>query len=171
VLGGVPAVGCDVDATGEGQAVVDHHDLLVVRAADRVVGVDTEGEPIRGAPVEQHDRLEPSPQRTEHAEVPLQDADLQPRIALHRDLQDAAQPVVPGATRPQRVEPDPGVEVPADEEHALFGAQDRTLERREVVGGVDEDGVPGGPLDPPAGLAGDQQGVVPDRFAVPVRRR
>ena len=58
VVGGVPAVRGDVDAAGEGQAVVDDHDLLVVRAADRVVGVDAEVEPVGGAAVQQHDRRE-----------------------------------------------------------------------------------------------------------------
>ena len=157
VVGGVPAVRGDVDAADEGQAVVDDHDLLVMRSADRVVGVDGEGEPVGTAPVEQHDRLQTPAERAQHAEVPLEDADLQPRVLLHRLFEHGAEPVVLRPAAAERVEPDPRVEIPADEQHSPLGMQHGTLQGGEVAGRVDEDREAGGPLDPPAGLAGDQQ--------------
>jgi hypothetical protein len=167
VLGGVPAVGGHVDAAGEGEAVVDHHDLLVVRAPDRVVGVHRHRQPVRGASVQQHDRHHAPGQRADHAVVPHQDADLQLRVGPDGLLQHPPQlvrpPSVDTALRPARVHPDPRVEVPADEQHPAPRVQHRPAQGGEVVGGVHEDRVPLGPLDPPAGLPGDQQVLGGDR--------
>jgi hypothetical protein len=168
VLVGVPAVGGDVDAAGEGDAVVDDHDLLVVRAADRVVLVDGEHQPVGSPPVEQHDRRQAARQGDQHADVPVQDADLQLRVAPDGGLEHPAQPVGAGGAVPAGIELDARVEVPADEQHPAARAQHRLLQRREVVGGVHEDGEPVGPLDPPARLPRDQQVLGGDRPGTPV---
>lgn len=173
VLGGVPAVGRDVDAAGEGQAVVDDHDLLVVRAADRVVGVHGHPQPVGSPPVEQHDRRQPAAERADDAVVPDQDADLELRVGADGLLQHPAQlvrppSVLPPSAGPARVHPDPRVEVPADEQHPTLGAQHRAPQHGEVVGRVHEHRVPLGTLDPPARLPRDQQVLGGDRAGTSV---
>jgi hypothetical protein len=111
------------------------------------------------------------PRPSDDAVVPDQDADLQLRVGADGLLQHPAQLVRAPSTdapppRPARVHPDPRVEVPADEQHPAPGVQHRFPEDGEVVGRVDEDRVPVGALDPPAGLARDEQLLGGDRPGV-----
>ena len=113
-------------------------------------------EPVGSAAVEQHDRAHPGEATRSipmpHWRTPISSCGLS-RTAC---LEHAAEPVVLRPRPAARVQPDPGVEVPADEQHPPLGAQHRLLEGGEVVGRVDEDREPVRPLDPPARLAGDQ---------------
>nr|WP_315053034.1 hypothetical protein [uncultured Brevundimonas sp.] len=72
----VPAVGQHVDAAAERQPVVDHHDLLVVRARRRVVAVQPGVDAFVAAPLDQGAQGVAPQHHLQQPDVPAQDEDL-----------------------------------------------------------------------------------------------
>ena len=141
VLRAVPAPHREVDAADEGDSVVDHHDLLVMRAGHRVRVVVAQMHAPRGRRV-----------------IPVEHVHLQrvpPRDEVVQELaQQRRRPV-----RLNRVEVQArlAVEVPAEDGDRVARTQRRFVEGPEVVGGVDDQGDAVGPRHGPAVVARPQQ--------------
>ena len=94
-------------------------------------------------------------QRPGECKVPLENEDVRPAPALGDVVQERPE-FVRHAWVGARVvggQLDAGVEIPADQQHRVPGAQDGGLGRGEVGGGVEDDRDPPGPRYPPAGPA------------------
>src|SRR5262249_4432551 len=81
VIACVPAAAGEIDAAVERHGVVDDHDLLVVRAADRVRVVVAELHATVWLPAEPVERPPLAVQAEQHRIVPDEDADLEPAFA------------------------------------------------------------------------------------------
>jgi hypothetical protein len=168
VFGGVPPVDGEVDAAAERHRVVDHDDLLVVHGPRGVRPVDGEVHPLAAEPVHHRDGGDASPQALERGQQPQvgsQDVHLEGGPLADQRSQEGTQLVVSGQRLAAGLEDRPGVEVPPDEQDAVLRAQHRRLGVAKVVGRVDDEGEPLGPLEAPARLPGDQEA-----FAGRVRR-
>ncbi len=76
VAAGVPAMGGNIDAAARREAIVDHHDLLVVAASGRMGAVEPHFDAL-GSPPADRARRRPWVARTASApEIPLEDIDL-----------------------------------------------------------------------------------------------
>ena len=156
---GVPAAGGDIDAAGKGETVVDDHDLLVMRAAERVACVEPEGDLAVHEPADQHRPAEEPADRLQQAGVPAQDLDLQPRRAIDQPQHELAQ-----AARGLRsvfgmAKVDARVEFPADQHDAMFGGQHGGAHQPEIILGIDDDAGARRTFDAPAFSTGGQRSV------------
>jgi hypothetical protein len=160
MLAGIPAVGRHVDAAAEGERVVDHDDLLVVRCAGGMRAVELELDPLVRHPVQDDQRRRAAADLLQGAEIPAQDVDLQIGPVLHHPAQEAPQPVRHVGIAVGPVELDAGVEVPSDHEQAMGRLLGSRPHRGEILGGIDDhrEAICAG--DAPAGLARSEQPVV-----------
>ena len=149
--GGVPAPDREVEAAGESHRIVDHDDLLVLRAAEGDRVVDAERHALRRPPAQRQARQELAFAGIEQGIVPQQEMDVQVGARPHQIPQEvgeiAGQAV--GRVAVGADELRAAVDVPADHHDAALGLQASAAHRLEEGGSVDQDGGPGGPLDPP----------------------
>ncbi len=147
-----------VDAAAKREAVVDHHDLLMVAAAERVLVVGPEVEALAREPVEDLEGDGGPEGNVQEREIPAQDEDPNLRPGLDHVRQERAQLVRNGRIV-IALEPDPPVEVPADQEHGMTSLQDGGLGRGEVGRGIADHGDAPGPRPAPAIASGLQDRV------------
>jgi hypothetical protein len=102
-------------------------------------------DPLLGHPSGQADDRRPAEQGLHCAHVPAQQVDLEPRTSLGEPEHEVAE-----LHRIVAAEPDPRVEIPADQHDAALGRQHGAARRLEIVGGIDDHRGPGGALDAPA---------------------
>jgi len=147
----------EVEATHKGHGVVDHGDLLVVARPDRVFGVESEAD----APVRARRKAIGAERfalgEVEKREIPLEHVDVQLSIPPDECVEQRRQLVghiVVGVVATQSY---PAVEVPAQQEHTLFGSLEGSREGPEVLLSIHQDGGTRSALDPPAGAAGGQE--------------
>jgi hypothetical protein len=137
MLGRVPAVAGHVDAAAEGQAIVDHDDLVMVRGAQRRGAVEPRVDARMGHPAHQREDRRAAEQRLQRPDVPAQQEDFQLGIALHQPQHELAQRA--RLAREALVgERDAGVEVPADQHDALPRLQHRLAAGLEIGARVDD---------------------------------
>ena len=146
VLARVPAAGGEVEASREGDGVVDDHELLVMAAAGRMEPVEREPQPGMRPPPEPYARQHLALEREEHREVPLEHVDLEVAPPSHEPVEERHEI----ASVTVAAKPHAGVEVPPDQEHPLARAFERVGDRAEVALPVDEKGRTVCRLDPPA---------------------
>jgi hypothetical protein len=154
---GIPAVVCHVDAAAEGERIVDHHDLLVMRGPRRVGAVESELEAASAHPIQEVEWRSSARQGAKEPQIPLQhpNAELWPAPTEFRQerpklLRQARQRVI-------GIELDASIELPADEQDRMAGAQESAAQMSEVCGSIDDRGKTRCPLDTPAGQAWLQQ--------------
>ena len=160
VIARIPAVGRHVDAAAEGQLVVDHHDLLVVRGTRRMGAVELEMDAPARHPVENGQRRRAAPDGHQRADVPFEHMDLDLRPVLVEPAQEGAELVRTLERFLLRLEGHAGVEVPADQIDAVPGRKDRLFRGDEIVGRIHDQREAIDMLDPPAVSAWFEQGFV-----------
>ena len=158
VLGRIPAAHGEIDAADEGHRVVDHHDLLVLAAGDRVRVVVAQMHAPRRGPAEAVERREFPVGAEHHRVVPVEDMHVQRVAALHQPVQELTKQ----RRRPIRlhrieVQARLAVEVPGEDGDRALGAQRRLVERLEVIGGVDQESDALGARHRPAVVARAQE--------------
>ena len=124
MLARIPAPDRDVDASAEGDGVVDDHDLLVVAGADRVDAVELQVDALVRHPIEDEERCRPATQRLKETEVPLEDMDVQLGPAIDEGIDEWPQHGGPVAVF-LHGQLDPGVEIPTDEQDGPAGLDHR----------------------------------------------
>lgn len=170
VIGGVPAVDGHVDTAAERERVVDHDNLLVMSGPDRVSSVDLEMQPAIRHPVHHEHRGHTAPDRREGPDVPLQQINLQIGTLPGQPDEESSQPIRALERLLVRLELDPCVEVPADQDDAVPGLEHCRFGVAEVVGGVDDARQPIGVRDLPARVARcEYRALVAHVSALPVR--
>ena len=138
MLARVPARRGHVDPAAESEPVVDHHDLLVVAGAGRMGAVELEVDLLGHRPARQPQDGRAPAEQLGRAQIPFEDVDRNVRPVL-RPSRRAVVRASPARRRPARkVEADPRVEIPADQQDLLFGAEHRLAREREIIGGVDD---------------------------------
>ena len=139
VLGSVPAAYGEIDAADESDRIVDHHDLLVMRAGQRMRVVVAQVHAARGRPAEAVERRKLPVGAEHHRVVPVQDVHVQRVAPLHEVVQEIAkQRRRPVGHLGLEVQPGLAVEVPAEDRDRALGAQRRFVERTEVIRRVDQ---------------------------------
>ena len=152
---GVPAMPGQVDAAAERHRVVDDDDLLVVRAADRVMVVEAEAHLARHAPAQSPPRQRIALEGVERRVIPDQHVAAELRTPAH----DEGEQRVESSRRighrrvgaGQQIEV--GLDVPADDEDRVARPQQRLARPAEVVGRVLDAAKAIGPIDAPAVVA------------------
>jgi hypothetical protein len=128
---GVPAVPGHVDAAAHRKAIVDHRDLLVMAASQRMGGIELVANARMAPPADQVEHHRSAQQRLERAEIPFQHQHFQAAPAIGQPHHESAQPrrghalarqVPPAAPVPDQ---DARVEIPADQVNALARRQHR----------------------------------------------
>jgi hypothetical protein len=152
VLGAVPAPGREVEAAAKGERAVDHHQLLVLAGAGRVVAVELEAQPAQ--PAELAMRQELAVEREEHQPVPDQQADAQVVLRPQQVGEEAVERQVAAVG----VEADLAADVPAEDEDAVAGPAQGLVERGVVGRAVDQQRRAPGPGQPPAGALAERGG-------------
>ncbi|HUF86266.1 MAG TPA: hypothetical protein VMM59_02695 [Thermohalobaculum sp.] len=141
----------EVEAAEEGDSVVDRHDLLVLRGAERVLVVDREAQARMGEPVEAR-LLQPlAVGGVEDGRVPVEHPDLEVLAPPRQVLEKRAERVRHarhGAFG--KLEQHAAVHVPADDQDRAARAQGGRLEGAEIGGGIDEERQPPGAHGAPA---------------------
>src|SRR5690606_19665859 len=121
VLARVPAAGAQVDPAAEGDPVVDHDQLLVVRAAERVLAVEPELDaPVRAEP-EAHGGQERALERVEQREVPLEQVRAQAAPAPHELVEELGERAFVAAAL-AAAQAHAAVQVPAEDQDRALGA-------------------------------------------------
>ena len=152
----VPAAHGQVDAAAIGDGVVDDHELLVMRRAERQMAVEQNLDSLRLAMPEDEARKELAVHRVEDWVVPQQNLDRQLWPALQQPLEQLADLDGCAVGGPRAAfEPRAAVQLPAQNEDRVLRGEQRSAERCEVVRGVDENGRARGVRAPPAGIALD----------------
>jgi hypothetical protein len=138
VAAGVPAPAGQVEPARERHGIVDHHDLLVMRADGRVGVVVAQRDAPVGLPARPVEQRKLPVGAEHHREIPVEDVDAQAPAAAREEIQEipehrrrAARVVLPG-------EPGAAVEVPPDDDDRALGALRRLHECPEVVLAVDQ---------------------------------
>src|SRR6185436_13491204 len=114
----IPAPVGHVDPAAYREGIVDHDDLLVVAAPDRVDAVELEVDPLVRQPAHQIEHHRSSRHHLERADAPLEDADLEAPAMPRQPRDEAAEPsgklplprLLPPAPAVGQV--DAGVEIP-----------------------------------------------------------
>ena len=148
----VPPPLTQVDASAEGQLVIDDRHLLMLRRADWMLAVQTEMHSLVGFPAEPVLREQLSLHGVDHREVPARYVDVQvgaigshgveQRSERHRHINVAV-----------AKEPKLAVYVPTHEKHRPLRAANRLVKRAEVRLSVDEKRDAFGASDCPAVLS------------------
>jgi hypothetical protein len=154
VQGRVPAVRRHVDPADEGQGIVDHDELLVMRPSRRMVRIPAVAKAVGGQPVPDVHGQHRVRGRDRKRHVPVKDLDREGGVALERRQQRVLDRLAALALREARAQADAGIEVPAEDPDGMARVPDGLVERGEVVLGVDQQGDATRLLDPPAGLPG-----------------
>lgn len=145
----VPALRGHVDPAAKGEAVVDRHDLLVMRRSGRVMGVELHMDARMPCPLPHGEQRLAAKDRLQRADVPAQQIQLQLRIALDQPVEEIAdrlRPVDVHAIADQR---DTRVEIPSDQHDALLRRGEGFARHAEIAVGVDDYRQAVRPLDPP----------------------
>ena len=152
----VPAAHGQVDSAAVRDVVIDDHEFLVMRRADRQVTVEQNLDPLRFAMAEDEARKELAVHRVEDRVVPQQNLDLELRAALQQPFEQLADLDRRAVGGPRvAFQPRAAVQLPAqNEDRALRGEQGRA-EGLEIVCRVDENGRACGVRAAPAGITLD----------------
>ena len=159
VRAGVPPLGGHVDPAADRDPVVDDGDLLVMAAADGVMSVELEVDPLVRPPAGDIEQHRTAAEELDEAEAPLEypDIELGPVPAEPKDK--AAEPLralplprpLPPAPPYRKV--DASVEVPRDQHDPPLGLEHGLLHEREIVRRIDDHaGTTGHGVPPHAGL-------------------
>ncbi|MCC7547284.1 MAG: hypothetical protein IT532_05930 [Burkholderiales bacterium] len=111
----VPARAGEIESADEGDALVHHDDLLMLRAAQRMVAVEGDVQAAVAAPAVGIWRRQLAHGRVQHREVPVQDAHVQCRIAYQRCVQQFAEGDRPAVVRILGQQKRAAVDVPGDD--------------------------------------------------------
>jgi hypothetical protein len=127
-----------VGAAAERHRIVDDDDLLMVRAADRMVVVEAESDLTRHAPAEPPPRQRIALEGVERRVVPDQNVAAQLRAAADDVGEQRVEPRRRTRRRRGRVgqQVEIGLDVPPDDEDRMTGLEHRVAHPAEVVGGV-----------------------------------
>ena len=153
----IPAGMREIEAADERDGIVDDDDLLVVRRADRMLAVEPELEPAVRLPVELEHGQPLALERIHHREIPRQRVRAQTAARCRHCVQEVAERLRKAVVRAFGDEPQPAVDVPADDEDRMARGGDRPAHRAEIRIGVDQHGQPMRTLDAPAVAPGDEQ--------------
>ncbi|KGD59276.1 hypothetical protein DP49_6626 [Burkholderia pseudomallei] len=134
----VPARARQIEAADERDAIVDHDELLVMRRAARVRAVEPEHDAVPRAPSGAVHGRPFALERVDHREIPCQHIDPQPSACVRERVQERRERLRPAVVRAVRHEPQPAVDVPADDEDRVARAPQRRAQRREIRVAVDE---------------------------------
>ena len=161
VLGRVPAPRAEVDPANERQRVVDDDDLLVMAGPDRVDRVQAVAQPAVGHQAEPVVGEQLPVAGKDDGEVPGEDVDVQPRPVGDQMVEKLAELIGRRHIVPVRLQPNPAVHVPTDDDDRPARPQRRRLEGGEIGGRVDQEGDPMRAQQPPTGLAFDEKPILP----------
>ena len=159
----VPPRRGEIEPADERHCIVDDDDLLVLRASQRMMVVETEVEARVGAARPAMKRQDLALQGIDDREVPIENADTQRSTAPDQAVEERPDLV--------RVVPHPSfgpqshaaVEIPADYQDRMASARCRRHEGAKERLSVDEHGGAGGRLDTPTVLARSEDRRVPER--------
>src|SRR5690606_11390048 len=140
----VPAPVGHIDPAAHGQRIVDHDDLLVVAAADRVDVIELQVDPLARQPAKQIEHHRAPGQQLERADPPFQDVNLEPRAMPAEPRDEVPEPgrvlPIPRLLAPASAvrEMDARIEIPPDQQYPLTGFEHRLLHEIEIGLGVDD---------------------------------
>ncbi len=138
VIGRVPAVAGHVDTAAKSQAVVDHHDLVMVSRTGRRGGVEAGVDARMGHPAQHREQGRAAKQGAQRADVPAQQEDLQVGGTLDQPENEVAQgawfAVQTGLAAGKLYA---GVEIPANQHDPPMRLQHPEPRRGKVFGSVD----------------------------------
>ena len=144
-----------VDAATERQRVVDDDDLLVVRAADRVMVVEAEAHLARHAPAQSPPRQRIPLEGVERGVIPDEHVAAKLRTPAHDEGEQRVQSS--RWTRHRRIgarqQIEIGLDVPPDDEDRVARPEQRLARPPEVVGRVLDAAKAIGPIHAPAVVA------------------
>ena len=81
---GIPAPAAQIDAAGEGDLVIDHYQLLMMRGAFGMAAVEAKVKAWRRLQAQPQGRQQFPLGRIDHIEIPGQQIDTQLGLALHQ---------------------------------------------------------------------------------------
>src|SRR5690606_27698949 len=116
-------------AADEGDRIVDHDELLVVRSAERVARVEAKADATVCPQSELEERQRLPIERVDHREVPREDVDVEPAAAPHEAIEELDQGLA-GPVR-SRSEAHLTVDVPAEDEDRVLRFRGGAPERVE----------------------------------------
>ena len=155
---GIPAIDRDVPAAAKGHGVVDDDRLLMMAGADGARRIQPELDHPFPEPGLGLVRIEALRCRDQQRRLPDQQPDVEFRPGLDHHPQQMADLGLFVAGPGLGVEPGPRVELPAQNHHRTPRLGQSRGQGFEIGAVLHEDRQPVRPLDPPAGLAGRQQG-------------
>ncbi len=130
----VPAAHGQVDAAAVRDVVIDDHELLVMRRADRQVTVEQNLDPLRFAMAEDEARKELAVHRVEDRVVPQQNLDREIRAALQQPFEQLADLDRRAVGGPRvAFQPRAAVQLPAQNEDRALRGEQRRAEGLEIV--------------------------------------
>ena len=88
VLRRIPTIARHVDAAAEGNRIVDHNDLVVVRRPARMDAIQLEGDALMQGSLSHPKEGRTPPLGLHRAEVPLQDVDVKIRLGFDKPRQE-----------------------------------------------------------------------------------
>jgi len=139
----VPAIRREVEAAEERDRVVDHHELLVVTGAERVLTVETELQAAVRPPSELDRGEKLALEREYERVVPVEQAGAQTTLTLEHGVQELPQRRRQAVRHALRgLELRRGLDVPADDHDRLARAGHGLHERAKIGVGVDQDRKP-----------------------------
>ena len=139
---GVPATGRQIEAAEERDGIVDHHDLLMMAGAERVVGVEMEPDTTVRPPPELDDGQQLAFEREQEREAPIEKVNAERAPARDHGVEKAPQILGQAVRHAVGAQPRAGLDVPSDHEHLLASVENRVDECPEVRIGVDQEGDP-----------------------------
>ena len=140
VLNGVPASDRHVLPAAEGNRIVHHDDLLVMRRAGRQIIVQTVANPVRHAPTQPNRGTKLALQREQHGVIPDQEIHPELRPFIDQCTQKIDEhfgiPVIrsPALTD----EPRAAIDIPADHEYRRTRLQQGFAQCAEIARGIDQ---------------------------------
>jgi hypothetical protein len=149
----VPAVPAEVAAAAKRDRIIDHQDLLVVARTPRMDAVHAIDEPVVRQPSTRSLRPIAALDRVGQSHVPDQDVHPKAGAPGEQPLEEIAEPVTLPTGLEIRLERDPGVEVPAQQQDRVPGLGHGRFHRRDVSRTVHEQRDTTGVLHAPAGRA------------------
>ena len=151
MLGRVPAPDRHVEAAGKRDRIVDDHQLLVLRGAERHRVVEGEADPAGGAPSERDVRKQLALVGVEDGVVPQQQAHDQFRPLAHQGGEKLGQRLRIAVLGAAALADQPGLamQVPADDEDAAPRLEQGLAHGAKECRTVDQDRRAMRPLDPP----------------------
>jgi hypothetical protein len=146
-----------IEPADERDRIVDDHDLLMMRRADRMFVIQPEVESAMRPPVELVHRQPFAIHCEHHRVIPREHVHPQVALALHDGVQKCAELLGPSVVRAAGHEADAAVDVPAEYENTALGAGNRRSYRGEIGFAVDEERETVRSFDAPAVAARHEQ--------------